>query len=69
MHERGQTEMTRWRKTKKRADNPCCLMAHGLSALRLCVWLELLEFEKIYKIPDILKDDGYPDVQAFIALI
>ena len=27
--------MTRWRKTKKRADNPCCLMAHGLSALRL----------------------------------
>ena len=36
--------MTRWRKTKKRADNPCCLMAHGLSALRLCVWLKLLEF-------------------------
>ena len=31
--------MTRWRKTKKRADNPCCLLAYGLSALRLCVRL------------------------------
>ena len=39
VHERGQAEMMRWRKTKKRADNPCCLMAHGLSALRLCVRL------------------------------
>ena len=38
--------MTRWRKTKKRADNPFGLLAYGLSALRLCVWLELLEFEE-----------------------
>ena len=31
--------MTRWRKTRKRADNPFGLLAYGLSALRLCVRL------------------------------
>ena len=35
VQERGQAERTRQREIK-RADNPYCLMAYGLSALRLC---------------------------------
>lgn len=38
VHERKQAERTRQREIKKRADNPYCLRAYGLSALRLCVW-------------------------------